>query len=89
VPVNAATPAASRPPRPIPDSLSQTSRRGTAPSCSPSSNHIPASKSGVARVGSIRPVMNLENEATITSTGGDPDCPAPSGTRTGGNHRSH
>lgn len=35
------------------------------------------------------PVMNRENEATITSTGGDPPCPVPSGTQAGGNHRSH
>jgi len=33
--------------------------------------------------------MNLENDATITSTGGEPTCPWPSGTATGGNHRSH
>ena len=77
------------PPRPIPDSLSQTSRRGTARSWPPSSDHIPASRSGVCRVGIIRPVMNLEYDATITSTGGEPACPAPNGTVTGGNHRSH
>ena len=57
VPVNPATPSARRPPRPMPASLSQTSRRGTAPSCSASSYQIPASRSGVVRDGSIRAVM--------------------------------
>ena len=46
VPVNAATPSASRPPRPMPDSLSQISRRGTRPSCWISS-HDPSSRSSV------------------------------------------
>jgi len=57
---------------PIPASLSQTSRRGTAPSCSASSDHIPANRSPVVRAGSMIAVMNRANEATITNTGGDP-----------------
>ena len=44
VPVNAPTPSACRLPRPMPDSLSQISRRGTRPSCC-SSSHIPSSRS--------------------------------------------
>ncbi len=59
VPVNAATPSASLPPRPIPVSLSQISRRGTPPSWRISS-HDPSSRSAVVRVGIIRPVMNRE-----------------------------
>ena len=89
VPVNAATPSSGRPRRPIPASLSQSSRRGTAPSCSDSSDQIPANKSGVVRVGSIRAVMNREYDATTTSTGSGPAPPAPRGTTAAGNHRSH
>jgi len=59
VPVNALTPSASRPPRPMPVSLSQISRRGTRPS-SWISAHDPSSRSAVLRVGIIRPVMNRE-----------------------------
>lgn len=59
VPQNAATPSASFPPRPIPDSLSQISRRGTRPICRISS-HDPSSRSSVVRVGIIRPAVNRE-----------------------------
>jgi hypothetical protein len=50
---------------------------------------MPANRSGVLRVGSIRAVMNREYEATITSTGNDAHCPVPVGIRAGGNQRSH
>ena len=73
----------------MPLSLSQTSRFGTAPSCSDSSDHIPASRSGVIRDGNMRAVMNRENAGTITSTGGEPTYPDPSGVAAGENHRSH
>jgi hypothetical protein len=43
----------------------------------------------VVWVGNIWAVTNRENDATTTSTGGDPTCPAPSGTGAGGNHRSY
>lgn len=75
-------------PRPMAASLSQSSRPGTPPRPS-SKDHIPASRSPVVRVGIIRAVMNRENDGTITSTGGVPTCPCPSGIFTGGNHRSH
>ena len=45
--------------RPIPVSFSQTNRSGTAPA-SPSSFHIPPSRSGVVRDGNIRATMNRE-----------------------------
>ena len=86
--MNAATPSASLPPRPIPVSLSQISRRGTRPS-SRISSHDPSSRSSVVRVGIIRPVMNRECAAVITSTGSSPVLPSSSGIRAGGNHRSH
>src|SRR5215218_11519566 len=85
VPVKPATPSARRPPRPIPASLSQTSRRGTADNCCATICQIPASRSGVVRDGSIRAVRNRENDATITSTGGEATCQPPTGTFTGGN----
>jgi hypothetical protein len=88
VPVNAATPSASFPPRPIPVSLSQISRRGTRPSARISS-HDPSSRSSVVRVGIIRPVVNRECAAVITSTGSSGVLPSSSGIRPGGNHRSH
>ena len=52
----------------MPGSLSQINRRGTRPSCWISS-HEPSSRSSVLRVGIIRPVMNRECAAVITSTG--------------------
>ena len=67
-PTKEATPAARRPPRPMPASLSQINRRGARPSPWISSQD-PSSRSSVRRVGSIRPVMNRECAATITSTG--------------------
>ena len=73
----------------MPDSLSQTSRRGTAPSCPDSNAHIPDSRSAVVREGIITAVMNFENEATITSTGSSAALPSPRGIRGSGNHRSH
>ena len=73
----------------MPDSLSQISRRGTAPSCPDSNAHIPDSRSAVVRVGIITAVMNFENEATITSTGSNAALPSSSGIRGSGNHRSH
>jgi hypothetical protein len=78
------------PPRhcPTADSLSQTSARGTAPSPLISAQ-CPASRSGACRNQIIRAAITREYPATITSTGGLPDCPAPSGTSAGGNHRSH
>jgi hypothetical protein len=39
-------------------------------------DHNTASRSGVCRLGSIEPVMNLENDVTITSTGGERICRA-------------
>ena len=79
-----------RPPRhcPTADSLSQTSARGTAPSPLISAQ-CPASRSGDCRDGIIWAVITREYPATITSTGGRPARPAPSGTSAGGNHRSH
>jgi hypothetical protein len=88
VPVNAATPAASFPPRPIPVSLSQISRRGTRPSAQISS-HEPSSGSSVVRVGIILAVVKRECAAVITSTGSSGVLPSCSGIRAGGNHRSH
>ena len=88
-PQNADTPSASLLRRPMPASLSQTKRRGTASNWPESSDHMPASRSGVVRDGSITAVMNREKDATITSTGGDPTRPSPRGTSTGGNHKSH
>ena len=87
-PVNPATPAARAPRRPIPASLSQTSRLGTPPNVL-SSIHIPANRSPVVREGSIIAVMNLENEATITSTGSSPRRTPGRPRSTCGNHRSH
>jgi hypothetical protein len=49
----------------MPASLSQISRRGTAPSWTASSSHVPASRSAVVREGIITAVMNFENDATI------------------------
>jgi hypothetical protein len=88
VPANAVTPSASRRPRPIPDSLSQISRRGTRPSWRISS-HDPSSRSSVLRVGIIRAVMNRECAAVTTSTGSSAVLPSSSGIRAGRNHRSH
>ena len=63
---------------PTADSLSQTNAFGTAPSrCS--SSQCPAIRSGACREGSITAVITRECPATITSTGGRPDCPNPSG----------
>ena len=73
----------------MPDSLSQISRRGTAPSWPASSSHIPASRSAVVREGIITAVMNFENDATITSTGKITAVPSPIGILGSGNHRSH
>ena len=41
------------------------------------------------RVGIIRPVVNRECAAVITSTGSSGVLPSSSGIRAGGNHRSH
>jgi hypothetical protein len=73
----------------MPASLSQTNRFGIDPSLPESRNHIPASKSGVVRVGIITAVMKRENEATITNTGGGEVRPSGNGISAGGNHRSH
>lgn len=86
--MNAVTPSARRCPRPMPGSLSQINRRGTRPSCWINS-HDPSNRSSVLRVGIIRPVMNLECAAVITSTGSTAVDPSSSGIRLGGNHRSH
>ena len=86
--MNAATPSARRWPRPMPGSLSQISRRGTRPSCWISSQE-PSSRSSVFRVGIIRPVMNRECAAVITSTGSSLAVPSSSGIFRGGNHKSH
>lgn len=72
----------------MPVSLSQISRRGTAPR-DPISSHIPASKSPVIRDGIIRAMMNRECEDTITSTGRTLGFSDPTGIRTSGNHKSH
>ena len=88
-PLNSLTPAASRLRRPMPDSLSQTSRLGTASSWLDSNAHIPDSRSAVVREGIIIAVMNFENEATITSTGSSAAVPSSTGTLGSGNHRSH
>lgn len=50
---------------------------------------MPANRSGVISEGSITAVMNRDNDATITRTGGEPNRPSPRGMPTGGNHRSH
>jgi hypothetical protein len=73
----------------MPASLSQMRRRGIAPSWPESSDHIPASKSGVVRVGIITAQIVRENEATITNTGGGEVRPSGSGMVAGGNQRSH
>ena len=86
-PANAATGSVGRR-RPMPDSLSHNSRDGTAcASCS--SAHIPPSRSGVVRDGSIRAWMNPENAEVITSTGGVSVLPTPTGSGSCGNQRSH
>lgn len=86
--MNDATPSARRRPRPMPGSLSHSSRRGTRPSCWISS-HVPSSRSSVFRVGIISPVTNRECAAVITSTGNSFAVPSSSGILRGGNHRSH
>ncbi len=73
----------------MPDSLSQISRRGTAPSWVASSSHMPASRSAVVRDGIITAVMNFENDETITRTGNTALVPSPIGIFGSGNHRSH
>jgi len=88
-PQNSATPAAKWFRRPMPVSLSQINLRGTAPSWVESSDHIPASRSAVLRVGIILAVMNFENDATITNTGNITTVPSPTGIFGPGNHRSH
>ena len=50
---------------------------------------VPSSRSGVIRVGVIRPTMNLECAAVITSTGSSVVLPSSSGIVCGGNHESH
>ncbi len=74
--------------RPIPDSLSQISRRGTRPSWV-NSSHEPSSRSSVLRVGIIRASMNREYAHVITSTGSNARDPSSSRILRGGNHRSH
>ena len=85
--------AADRPARhrPIAPSPSHTSTFGTAPrpaiSC-----HQPANKSAAVRVGISSPVSHRAYPVTMVSTGscvGLRTCPHPTGTMTGGNHRSH
>ena len=88
VPMNEATPSARRWPRPMPASLSQINLRGTRPSCWISCQE-PSSRSSVLRVGIIRPVVNRECAAVITSTGNSFAVPSSSGILRGGNHRSH
>lgn len=79
---------------PIAASPSQTSVRGTAPSCC-SNPHQPANRSSPVRDGISTAVSHLEYADTITSTG---SCiavrtcagwPAPTGICTSGNHKSH
>jgi hypothetical protein len=69
-------------------SLSHTSAFGTAfrPD---SSSQWPLTRSAACLDGSIRAVITREYPDTITSTGGRPVCPKPSGMSAGGNHRSH
>ena len=88
VPANAPTPSACRLPRPMPDSLSHSNRRGTRPSWV-SSAHIPNSRSVVVRVGIITANMNLEYAQVITSTGTNDAVPSSSGILYRGNHKSH
>lgn len=88
VPMNDATPSARLGPRPIPGSLSQMNRRGTALICCNSSQD-PSSRSSVLRVGIIRPAMNRECAAVITNTGNSFAVLSSSGIFLGGNHRSH
>ena len=87
VPANAAVRSVSLP-RPMPVSLSQSSRFGTAPAAW-SSDHIPPSRSGVARDGSINAWKTPENVDVITNTGGMPSWPRPNGSGSCGNHKSH
>ena len=72
----------------MPPSLSQINLRGTRPSCWISS-HEACSGSSVVLVGIIRPTMNLECAAVITSTGNNLAVPSSSGIFFGGNQRSH
>lgn len=78
------------PPRqePTAASLSQTSSRGAAP-MRESKAQCPAIRSGPWREGIISANIIREYPETITSTGGCPTYPAPSGMAAGGNHRSH
>ena len=87
VPANTATGSVGLP-RPMPGSLSQINRRGTRPSWV-SNSHDPSRRSGVLRVGIIRPSMNRECAAVITSTGSIVREPSSSKILRGGNHRSH
>jgi len=73
-PANACAARVSFLPRPIPASLSQTSRPGT-PARPLINCQSPASKSPVVREGIIVAVINRENDGTITSTGGVPVTP--------------
>jgi hypothetical protein len=72
----------------MPGSLSQINRRGTRPSCWISAQ-VPNNRSSVFRVEIIRPVVNRECAAVITSTGNNLVVPCSSGIFRGGNHKSH
>lgn len=61
-------------PQPMPASLSQTSRPGTAPN-SDSNRQCLTSRSAVVREESIIAFANRGNEDTITSPGGELTCP--------------
>ncbi|KRF35504.1 hypothetical protein ASG96_18950 [Terrabacter sp. Soil810] len=74
---------------PTADSLSHTSCRGTARRRSLNNSQCPATKSGAAREATITANSIREWPAAITSTGGRPTCPNPSGMSTGRNHKSH
>ena len=72
----------------IPASLPQVSHPGTAPSPA-SQRQGPANRSPVVRDGIMVAVMNIENEDTTTSTGGDLSYPCSNGIRPGWNDKSH
>lgn len=88
MPPNAPRPSAWRLPRPIPDSLSQISRRGTRPSCC-SNSHIPRSRSAGCRVGIIRVSVNVEFTHVITNPSSSARLQSSTGIFSGANHRSH
>lgn len=75
-------------PHPMPVSLSNANRVGTAPACW-MRDHTPPSRSGVVRDGSMRDWKKPEQVEVITNTGGAANWLSPNGKSSWGNHRSH